>query len=105
MAYGGPLLVVCGAAIVDPFSFGTPDYCWLRTDNYFVFSLVGPALLFLAMEVVLLAVALIRTCRFNPDEALKTKEMARLASSRYSSIHTQTEFLAGRFTCRPESSL
>lgn len=82
LAYGLPLLVVGAAAVVDPFSYGTDQYCWLRTDNYFVFSLVGPALLLLAAHVALLAAALIYTCRLSPDDALKTKEMARLASAR-----------------------
>ncbi|XP_045122883.1 latrophilin Cirl-like isoform X3 [Portunus trituberculatus] len=81
LAYGLPLLVVAVAAVVDPFSYGTEQYCWLRTDNYFVFSLVGPALLLLAAHVALLAAALIYTCRLSPDDALKTKEMARLDST------------------------
>ncbi|XP_042878351.1 latrophilin Cirl-like isoform X5 [Penaeus japonicus] len=82
LAYGLPLLVVAAAAVVDPFSYGTDQYCWLRTDNYFVFSLVGPALLLLAAHVALLAAALVYTCRLSPDDALKTKEMARLDSTR-----------------------
>ncbi|XP_071548081.1 latrophilin Cirl-like isoform X3 [Panulirus ornatus] len=82
LAYGLPLLVVAAAAVIDPFSYGTDQYCWLRTDNYFVFSLVGPALLLLAAHVALLAAALIYTCRLSPDDALKTKEMARLDSTR-----------------------
>ncbi|XP_053647210.2 latrophilin Cirl isoform X3 [Cherax quadricarinatus] len=82
LAYGLPLLVVGTAAVIDPFSYGTTQYCWLRTDNYFVFSLVGPALLLLAAHVALLAAALIYTCKLSPDDALKTKEMARLDSSR-----------------------
>ena len=82
LAYGVPLLIVGVAAIVDPFSYGTSNYCWLRTDNYFVFSLAGPALFFLAIHVALLAAAMIHTCRLSPDDALKTKEMARLDSSR-----------------------
>lgn len=83
LAYGLPLLVVAAAAVVDPFSYGTDQYCWLRTDNYFVFFLVGPALLLLAAHVALLAAALVYTCRLSPDDALKTKEMARLDSTRY----------------------
>lgn len=82
LAYGLPLLVVAAAAVVDPFSYGTDQYCWLRTDNYFVFFLVGPALLLLAAHVALLAAALVYTCRLSPDDALKTKEMARLDSTR-----------------------
>ena len=82
LAYGVPLLIVGASAIIDPFSFGTPDYCWLRTDNYFVFALAGPTLLLLAVLVALLMAAMIHTCRLSPDDALKTKEMARLDSTR-----------------------
>ena len=82
VAYGLPLLVVSVAAIIDPFSFGTDTYCWLRTDNYFVFWLVGPALVLLIIHVCLLAAALVHTCKLNPDDPLKSKEMARLASSK-----------------------
>ena len=82
LAYGLPLLVVSVSAIVDPFSYGTPNYCLLRTDNYFVFSLVGPTLLLLLAHLTLLASALVYICRLAPDDALKTKEMARLDSTR-----------------------
>ncbi|XP_018016965.1 latrophilin Cirl isoform X1 [Hyalella azteca] len=82
IAYGLPLLVVSAAAIVDPFSFGTERYCWLRTDNYFVFSLVGPALALLVVHITLLGAALLHTCKLSPDDPLKSKEMARLASSK-----------------------
>ncbi|CAL4223886.1 unnamed protein product, partial [Meganyctiphanes norvegica] len=82
LAYGLPLLVVSVSAIVDPFSYGTPSYCLLRTDNYFVFSLVGPALLLLLAHLTLLAAALVYICRLAPDDSLKTKEMARLDSTR-----------------------
>ena len=82
VAYGLPLLVVSAAAAVDPFSFGTPRHCWLRTDNYFVFALVGPALLLLTVHVALLVAALVHTYRLSPDDPLKSKEMARLAASK-----------------------
>lgn len=45
VAYGAPLLVVGISCIIDPLSYGTDQYCWLRADNYFIFSFVGPVLL------------------------------------------------------------
>lgn len=42
VAYGAPALVVLVSAAVDPFSYGSPQVCWLRTDNYFIFAFVGP---------------------------------------------------------------
>lgn len=44
VAYGMPLLIVTIAVIIDPKSYGTVDYCFLRFDNYYIFSFVGPAL-------------------------------------------------------------
>ncbi|CAL4079198.1 unnamed protein product, partial [Meganyctiphanes norvegica] len=90
LAYGLPLLVVSVAIIVDPFSYGTPTYCLLRTDNYFVLSLVVPALLLLLGNLTLLAAALISICRLVPGNSLKTKEMTRLHSTR--------SWLRGAFT-------
>lgn len=47
VGYGLPLLVVSVSAMVDPFSYGTANYCWLRADNYFIFSFVGPVIVIL----------------------------------------------------------
>lgn len=43
-AYGAPLVVVAISSVVDPFSYGTEQYCWLRADNFFIFSFVGPVI-------------------------------------------------------------
>ncbi|XP_022246580.1 latrophilin Cirl-like [Limulus polyphemus] len=50
-AYGIPAVIVMISAIIDPFSYGTKDYCWLKVDNYFVFSFVGPVAAILLLEV------------------------------------------------------
>ncbi|EEC10853.1 latrophilin, putative [Ixodes scapularis] len=42
LAYIAPAVVVSVAAVIDPYSFGTPSYCWLEAQNYFIFSFVGP---------------------------------------------------------------
>ena len=49
-AYGVPLLVVAVSCVVDPVSYGTPVHCWLRTDNYFVFSFAGPAIILILVS-------------------------------------------------------
>ncbi|VDK42153.1 unnamed protein product [Anisakis simplex] len=36
--YGCPALVVSIALWMDPYSYGTERYCWLRADNYFIVS-------------------------------------------------------------------
>lgn len=49
-AYGAPLLVVAISSLIDPFSYGTDRYCWLRADNYFILSFVGPVILVLLVR-------------------------------------------------------
>jgi latrophilin 1 len=44
IAYGGPTLIILISLFIDPSSYGTSNYCWLRADNYFCFSFVGPAI-------------------------------------------------------------
>ena len=49
-AYGVPLLIVAVSCVVDPVSYGTAAHCWLRTDNYFVFSFAGPAIILILVS-------------------------------------------------------
>lgn len=51
VAYGAPLLVVAISCIIDPLSYGTDRYCWLRADNYFIFSFVGPVILVIMVRI------------------------------------------------------
>lgn len=51
VAYGAPLLVVAISCIIDPLSYGTDRYCWLRADNYFIFSFVGPVILVILVRL------------------------------------------------------
>ena len=55
VAYGVPAIVVAVSALIDPASYGTENYCWLRVDNYYVFSFGGPAI----------ACAVVSTCCFS----------------------------------------
>jgi hypothetical protein len=54
-AYGAPLIIVAVSCVIDPFSYGTDRYCWLRADNFFIFSFVGPVI----------AVILVSLCTCN----------------------------------------
>nr|KAF7425664.1 hypothetical protein H0235_008102 [Vespula pensylvanica] len=83
VAYGAPLLVVAISCIIDPFSYGTDRYCWLRADNYFIFSFVGPVILVILANLVFLSMAIYMMCRHaNTTVAMKSKEHSRLASAR-----------------------
>ncbi|XP_072749834.1 latrophilin Cirl isoform X7 [Anoplolepis gracilipes] len=82
VAYGAPLLVVAISCIIDPLSYGTDQYCWLRADNYFIFSFVGPAILVILANLVFLSMAIYMMCRHaNTTVAMKSKEHSRLASA------------------------
>ncbi|XP_070164590.1 latrophilin Cirl isoform X3 [Polyergus mexicanus] len=83
VAYGAPLLVVGISCIIDPLSYGTDRYCWLRADNYFIFSFVGPVILVILANLVFLSMAIYMMCRHaNTSVAMKSKEHSRLASAR-----------------------
>ncbi|XP_070164592.1 latrophilin Cirl isoform X5 [Polyergus mexicanus] len=82
VAYGAPLLVVGISCIIDPLSYGTDRYCWLRADNYFIFSFVGPVILVILANLVFLSMAIYMMCRHaNTSVAMKSKEHSRLASA------------------------
>ena len=49
--YGVPLLIAAVSSVVDPFSYGTAAYCWLRADNFFIFSFVGPVIVILLVSI------------------------------------------------------
>ncbi|XP_076659133.1 latrophilin Cirl isoform X3 [Halictus rubicundus] len=83
VAYGAPLLVVAISCIIDPLSYGTDKHCWLRADNYFIFSFVGPVIIVILANLVFLSMAIYMMCRHaNTTVAMKSKEHSRLASAR-----------------------
>ncbi|XP_050720067.1 adhesion G protein-coupled receptor L1-like isoform X2 [Eriocheir sinensis] len=82
-AYGFPAVVVAVSAVVDPFSYGTTEVCWLRTDNYFIFAFVGPVIAVIIANSVFLSMSLFIMCRHaNLSSSLKNKEHTKLASVR-----------------------
>ncbi|XP_058809833.1 latrophilin Cirl-like isoform X3 [Phymastichus coffea] len=82
-AYGIPLLVVTISSLADPFSYGTDRYCWLRADNYFIFSFVGPVILVILANLVFLSMAIYMMCRHaNASISMKSKENSRIANAR-----------------------
>ncbi|XP_051176110.1 latrophilin Cirl-like isoform X3 [Leptopilina boulardi] len=83
VAYGLPLVIVAVSCIIDPLSYGTEQHCWLRTDNYFIFSFVGPVILVILANLVFLSMAIYMMCRHaNTTVSMKSKEHSRLASAR-----------------------
>ncbi|XP_039298598.1 latrophilin Cirl isoform X5 [Nilaparvata lugens] len=82
-AYGLPLVIVAVSCFIDPFSYGTDRYCWLRADNFFIFSFVGPVIVVIIANLVFLSLAIFMMCRHaNASVSMKSKEHSRLASAR-----------------------
>lgn len=46
-AYGISLVIVCISGAIFPQGYGNDRYCWLKPDNYFIYSFVGPVILIL----------------------------------------------------------
>ncbi|XP_055333204.1 adhesion G protein-coupled receptor L3-like [Paramacrobiotus metropolitanus] len=61
--YGVPLLIVAVCLAVDWRSYATPDYCWLRADNYFILSFVIPVGLIIVLNVMFLSMAMYFMCQ------------------------------------------
>ncbi|XP_014209550.1 latrophilin Cirl isoform X2 [Copidosoma floridanum] len=81
-AYGLPLLVVAASCVINPQGYGTEHYCWLKTEDYFIFSFVGPVILVLLANLVFLSMAIYMMCRHaNTTVSMKSKEHSRLASA------------------------
>ncbi|XP_076356026.1 adhesion G protein-coupled receptor L1-like isoform X2 [Tachypleus tridentatus] len=79
LGYGVPALIVCISAAVDSHSYGTDYHCWLKADNYFIFSFVGPVIAVLLANMVFLSIAVFIMCDHgNLKTSVKAKEQARL---------------------------
>uniref|UniRef100_A0A663FIF8 Adhesion G protein-coupled receptor L1 n=1 Tax=Aquila chrysaetos chrysaetos TaxID=223781 RepID=A0A663FIF8_AQUCH len=71
--YCFPAVVVAVAAAVDHRSYGTDQACWLRVDNYFIWSFIGPVAFVILVTLVFLLVTLHKMVRssaaLKPDSS------------------------------------
>lgn len=51
IAYGISLVIVCISGAIFPQGYGNDRYCWLKPDNYFIYSFVGPVILILLVRI------------------------------------------------------
>ncbi|KAK9723171.1 GPCR proteolysis site, GPS, motif [Popillia japonica] len=83
IAYGISLVIVCISGAIFPQGYGNDRYCWLKPDNYFIYSFVGPVILILLANIVFLTMAIVKMCRrANATVSIKNKEHSKLASTR-----------------------
>lgn len=81
LAYGTPAVIVAVSCIVNPHNYGTDQYCWLRSDNYFIFAFVGPVVAVILANLVFLGMAVSMMCRHSvATVTMKAKEQSRLSS-------------------------
>ncbi|GIY95463.1 adhesion G protein-coupled receptor L3 [Caerostris extrusa] len=79
LAYSVPALIISVAAVVDFKSYGTDRLCWLRSDNYFIFSFIGPAVgIYFGGMVFLCVAACILYHHSGLTTTIKGKEEAKL---------------------------
>ncbi|XP_030050573.1 adhesion G protein-coupled receptor L1 [Microcaecilia unicolor] len=71
--YFFPALVVGIAAAIDYRGYGTEKACWLRVDNYFIWSFIGPVSLVILINLVFLMITLHKMIRntsvLKPDSS------------------------------------
>ncbi|KFM61762.1 Latrophilin-3, partial [Stegodyphus mimosarum] len=85
VAYGMPALIVGVSAVVDPKSYGTPNYCFIRFDNYYIFSFVGPAISCILGAVMFLILTI---CKTHSSSVAKDKELAKINTIRIQNRET-----------------
>uniref|UniRef100_A0A8C5H2J4 Adhesion G protein-coupled receptor L1-like n=1 Tax=Gouania willdenowi TaxID=441366 RepID=A0A8C5H2J4_GOUWI len=61
--YCFPALVVGISAAVDYRSYGTKKACWLRVDNYFIWSFIGPVSFVIMLNLLFLMITLNKMIR------------------------------------------
>ncbi|KAM9856523.1 adhesion G protein-coupled receptor L1-like [Aulostomus maculatus] len=70
--YSIPGLVVAVSAAIDFRGYGSKTACWLRTDNYFIWSFLGPAAVIITLNLVILVMTLHKmhsTAALKPDSS------------------------------------
>ncbi|XP_042560812.1 adhesion G protein-coupled receptor L1-like [Clupea harengus] len=72
-SYGLPAIIVAISAAIDYRSYGYKKACWLRLDNYFIWTFIGPVSLIILFNLVVLMVTLHRMIRqstvLKPDSS------------------------------------
>uniref|UniRef100_A0A3P8VUD8 Adhesion G protein-coupled receptor L2-like n=1 Tax=Cynoglossus semilaevis TaxID=244447 RepID=A0A3P8VUD8_CYNSE len=71
--YLTPAVVVGISAAIDYRSYGTPRACWLRVDNHFIWSFIGPVTFIIVVNVIFLVVTMYKMVKnstsMKPDSS------------------------------------
>ncbi|XP_075877628.1 adhesion G protein-coupled receptor L2b.1 isoform X3 [Nelusetta ayraudi] len=63
--YLTPALVVGISAAIDYRSYGTQRVCWLRVDNHFIWTFIGPVTVIIVVNVVFLVVTMFKMVKHS----------------------------------------
>ncbi|CAG5131799.1 unnamed protein product [Candidula unifasciata] len=83
--YGVPAIVVAVSAGVFHEGYGTDRHCWLTTDNYFIWSFVGPALAVMLINIAMLSIAVYTMCHHS---IMSVTMRDRSKAAKFSSMKT-----------------
>uniref|UniRef100_A0A8C8JX80 Adhesion G protein-coupled receptor L2-like n=1 Tax=Oncorhynchus tshawytscha TaxID=74940 RepID=A0A8C8JX80_ONCTS len=60
-----PAVVVGISAAIDYRSYGTPRACWLRVDNHFIWSFIGPVTFIIMLNLIFLVVTMYKMVKHS----------------------------------------
>ncbi|XP_034744063.1 adhesion G protein-coupled receptor L2-like isoform X6 [Etheostoma cragini] len=60
-----PVVVVGISAAIDYRSYGTQRACWLRVDNHFIWSFIGPVTVIIVVNVIFLVVTMFKMVKHS----------------------------------------
>ncbi|XP_018589829.1 adhesion G protein-coupled receptor L2 isoform X6 [Scleropages formosus] len=68
-----PAIIVGVSAAVDYRSYGTKNVCWLRVDNHFIWSFIGPVTFIITLNLIFLVITMYKmvkhTTSLKPDSS------------------------------------
>ncbi|KAI1891975.1 hypothetical protein AGOR_G00149240 [Albula goreensis] len=60
-----PAIVVGVSAAIDYRSYGTKDACWLRVDNHFIWSFIGPVTFIIMLNLIFLVITMYKMVKHS----------------------------------------
>ncbi|XP_035276222.1 adhesion G protein-coupled receptor L2-like isoform X4 [Anguilla anguilla] len=75
-----PAIVVGVSAAIDRHSYGTETACWLRVDNHFIWSFIGPVTLIITLNVVFLVLSLVKLLKSSSSLKPDSSRMENIRS-------------------------
>ncbi|XP_037401135.1 adhesion G protein-coupled receptor L2 isoform X9 [Pygocentrus nattereri] len=60
-----PAIVVGVSAVVDYRSYGTTKACWLRVDNHFIWSFIGPVTFIIMLNLIFLVITMYKMVKHS----------------------------------------